>query len=116
MNIQATHTADATTAEEGIAIQQEQAKFDSTAATEAAMQNTLLTPRFYTTDFDEMDAIDVTPVRADWDALLAQMKSDPNKGHFKKNETWFDPDWENMDPALKREMIDFLVSSCTAEF
>ncbi|MFB9151364.1 magnesium-protoporphyrin IX monomethyl ester (oxidative) cyclase [Roseovarius ramblicola] len=112
----ATHTADATTAEEGIAIQQEQAKFDSTAATEAAMQNTLLTPRFYTTDFDELDAIDVTPVRADWDALIAEMEADPNKGHFKKNEDWDHVDWDGMDPALRKEFIDFLISSCTAEF
>ena len=52
------HTADATTVEEGLAIQEEQAKFDSEAATAVAMQNTLLTPRFYTTDFDELDAIE----------------------------------------------------------
>ena len=56
----------------------------SEKATEVAMQNTLLTPRFYTTDFEEMDAIDVTPVREEWDILIDQMKSDPNKGHFKK--------------------------------
>ncbi|MDR9426583.1 MAG: magnesium-protoporphyrin IX monomethyl ester (oxidative) cyclase [Salibaculum sp.] len=112
----ATHSADAKTAEEGIAIQQEQAKFDSTAATEAAMSNTLLTPRFYTTDFDELDAIDVSPVRADWDKLIAQMVADPNKGHFKKNEDWDHVDWEGMDPALRKEFIDFLISSCTAEF
>jgi len=72
-------------------------------ATEVAMQNTLLTPRFYTTDFDEMDAIDVTPVREE------------NRGHFKKNDDW-DANWEGMDPALKAEFIDFLISSCTAEF
>ena len=30
--------------------------------TAMATQTTLLNPRFYTTDFDEMDAIDVTPV------------------------------------------------------
>ncbi len=79
------------------------------------MQNTLLTPRFYTTDFAEMDAIDVTPVRAEWDALIARMKADPNKGHFKKTSDW-DADWDGMDPALKAEFIDFLISSCTAEF
>ncbi|MGS4945930.1 magnesium-protoporphyrin IX monomethyl ester (oxidative) cyclase [Meridianimarinicoccus sp. RP-17] len=112
----ATHTADATTAEESIAIQEKQAEFDSKAATDLAMQNTLLTPRFYTTDFDELDAIDVTPVREDWDKLIAQMVADPNKGHFKKNADWDTVDWDNMDPVLKKEFIDFLVSSCTAEF
>jgi magnesium-protoporphyrin IX monomethyl ester (oxidative) cyclase len=84
--------------------------------TSMATETTLLNPRFYTTDFDEMDRIDVTPVRAEWDKLIAQMKSDPNKGHFKKTEAWDKVDWEGMDPPLKREFIDFLVSSCTAEF
>ena len=86
-----------------------------TDTTAMATETTLLNPRFYTTDFDEMDKIDVTPVRADWDKLIAQMKSDPNKTHFKKNAEW-DADWDGMDPKLKREFIDFLVSSCTAEF
>ena len=84
--------------------------------TAMATETTLLNPRFYTTDFDEMDRLDVTPVRADWDKLIAQMKSDPNKGHFKKTEAWDKVDWEGMHPPLRREFIDFLVSSCTAEF
>lgn len=88
-------------------------QFDTTAM---ATETTLLNPRFYTTDFDEMDRIDVTPVRAEWDRLLAQMKSDPNKGHFKKNADWDQIDWDGMEPGLKAEFIDFLVSSCTAEF
>jgi magnesium-protoporphyrin IX monomethyl ester (oxidative) cyclase len=111
------HSADASTVEEAMAAQNyEQAIIDSEGATALAMQNTLLTPRFYTTDFDEMDAIDVSPVREDWDKLIAQMKSDPNKGHFKKNEDWDHIDWDGMEPKLKAEFIDFLVSSCTAEF
>ena len=116
MNVQNIHTADAVTAEEGLAIQEEQAKLDSGFATDVAMQNTLLTPRFYTTDFDELDAIDVSSVRQDWDALIAEMVSDPNKGHFKKNEDWDQVDWDGMDPELRKEFIDFLISSCTAEF
>ncbi|MEM7056027.1 MAG: magnesium-protoporphyrin IX monomethyl ester (oxidative) cyclase [Pseudomonadota bacterium] len=117
MNMQrATHTADATTVEEGLAIAEEMAKFDSDDATALAMQDTILTPRFYTTNFDELDAIDVTPVREEWDALITEMKSDPNKGHFKKNEDWDKIDWDAMDPHLKKEFIDFLISSCTSEF
>lgn len=109
------HSSDAATAEEAIARQEALPPLTNEEATMVAMQNTLLTPRFYTTDFDEMDAIDVTPVRAEWDALIAQMKSDPNKGHFKKNDDW-DADWDNMPAPLKAEFIDFLISSCTAEF
>ncbi|MBM3612869.1 MAG: magnesium-protoporphyrin IX monomethyl ester (oxidative) cyclase, partial [Alphaproteobacteria bacterium] len=84
--------------------------------TAMATQTTLLNPRFYTTDFDEMDRIDVSPVRPEWDKLIAQMKSDPNKGHFKKTAEWDQIDWQAMEPGLRAEFIDFLVSSCTAEF
>jgi magnesium-protoporphyrin IX monomethyl ester (oxidative) cyclase len=93
-----------------------EADFAATDTTAMATETTLLNPRFYTTDFDEMDRIDVTPVRPAWDKLIAQMKSDPNKGHFKKNADWDAVDWQGMDPLLRREFIDFLVSSCTAEF
>ena len=107
------HSADADTVEEALAVQE---KLDSHAATAMAMEETLLSPRFYTTDFDEMDAINVEPVRADWDNLISRMLSDPNKGHFKKNEDWDHVDWDQMDPILRKEFIDFLVSSCTSEF
>ncbi len=117
MNVQnVSHSADATTVEEGLAAQNLTTPVDSEMATAVAMRNTLLTPRFYTTDFDELDAIDVSSVRADWDELIAEMKADPNKGHFKKNEDWDTVDWDGMEPKLKAEFIDFLISSCTAEF
>ena len=90
----------------------EEPTVDTTAM---ATETTLLNPRFYTTDFNEMDKLDVSPVRPEWDMLIAQMKPDPNKGHFKKTAEW-DADRDGMEPKLKREFIDFLVSSCTAEF
>ncbi len=117
MNVQLKHSADAATADEAIARQDAMTEaMTSERATAIAMQDTLLTPRFYTTDFDEMDAIDVTPVREDWDRLIARMRSDPNRGHFKKNEDWDHVDWEGMEPRLRAEFVDFLISSCTAEF
>ena len=116
MNVQTPHSADAATVEEALAAGNYDPVIDSKSATDVALQNTLLTPRFYTTDFDEMDAIDVTPVRAEWDKLIGQMQADPNRGHFKKNEDWDHIDWDGMEPRLKAEFIDFLISSCTAEF
>jgi len=83
--------------------------------TRIAQEDTVLSPRFYTTDFEAMDRIDVTPVRREWDALIAELAADPNKNHFKRTEAFTDA-LEDLDPELRKEWIDFLVSSITAEF
>jgi magnesium-protoporphyrin IX monomethyl ester (oxidative) cyclase len=83
--------------------------------TQRAQQDTMLSPRFYTTDFVELDRTDVTPVRAEWDELLAEMRRDPNKGHFTRTDE-FKMDLEQLPEGLRKEFVDFLVSSVTAEF
>ncbi|QZH75071.1 MAG: magnesium-protoporphyrin IX monomethyl ester (oxidative) cyclase [Erythrobacter sp.] len=80
-----------------------------------ATHETVLSPRFYTTDFAALDAIDVSLVRRDWDALIAEMQGDPNKLHFRKDDS-FKGAIDRLEPALRAEFIDFLVSSLTAEF
>jgi magnesium-protoporphyrin IX monomethyl ester (oxidative) cyclase len=89
--------------------------YETAEATKIAQQDTMLTPRFYTTDFAELDRVDVSSVREEWDVLIAEMKSDPNKGHFYRNAEW-DTDLASIKEPLRKEFIDFLISSCTAEF
>ena len=84
--------------------------------TRIAQQDTLLTPRFYTTDFDALDKIDVTPVRAEWDVLIEEMRSDPNRGHFRRTDEWDHVELADLPEGLRKEFVDFLVSSLTAEF
>ena len=80
-----------------------------------ATQDTMLTPRFYTTDYAALDAIDVSLVRREWDELIADMVGDPNKLHFKHSDS-FKGVIEGLEPALRKEFTDFLVSSMTSEF
>ena len=86
------------------------------STTEQATATTALSPRFYTTDFAAMDKMYVTPVRAEWDKLLAEMREDPNKTHFRRSEEWDDVSLDDLEPGLRKEFVDFLVSSLTAEF
>jgi magnesium-protoporphyrin IX monomethyl ester (oxidative) cyclase len=81
-----------------------------------AQQDTMLSPRFYTTDFDELDRMNVDGVRAEWDQLIAEMRSDPNHGHFRRGEGWELIDLNALPEGLRKEFLDFLVSSLTAEF
>jgi magnesium-protoporphyrin IX monomethyl ester (oxidative) cyclase len=82
----------------------------------AAQKDTVLSPRFYTTDFDELDAMQVDSVREEWDKLIGELRADHNKGHFRRNEDWVKIDLESLPEGLRKEFLDFLISSLTAEF
>jgi magnesium-protoporphyrin IX monomethyl ester (oxidative) cyclase len=85
------------------------------AATRKAEANTLLNPRFYTTDFEALERLDVTPVRGEWDQMIAEFKRDVNRDHFERN-AQFDAEIRALPPDLHQEFLDFLISSVTAEF
>ena len=85
------------------------------AAIERARAHSLLTPRFYTTDFAAMDKLDISSVRAEWDQVMAEYEGDNNHDHFQRDEA-FKSEIRELPPALKQEFLDFLVSSLTSEF
>ncbi|MDH4392459.1 MAG: magnesium-protoporphyrin IX monomethyl ester (oxidative) cyclase [Aquabacterium sp.] len=92
---------------------------NSADAASKAKQETLLTPRFYTTDFAAMDRLDVSPLRAEWDAMLAEYEGDNNHDHFQRTPdfaTEVAERFSQVSPELHQEFIDFLVSSLTSEF
>jgi magnesium-protoporphyrin IX monomethyl ester (oxidative) cyclase len=84
-------------------------------ANRLAHTSTLISPRFYTTDFAAMNRIDVSSVRKEWDQMMSEYEGDNNHDHFQRPPE-FASEIHDMDPALKQEFLDFLVSSLTSEF
>jgi magnesium-protoporphyrin IX monomethyl ester (oxidative) cyclase len=96
------------------------ATIDTPAAAAAkAKQNTLLSPRFYTTDCAAMDRIDVEPIRAEWDAMMAEYEGDNNHDHFQRTPEFAQEVAERfsqVSPEMRQEFLDFLITSVTSEF
>ena len=84
-------------------------------ATRIAMKDTVLTPRFYTTDFAAMDRINIEAIRPQWEALMQEFRNDTNTDHFQRPADMM-ADCSDLPPALYEEFSDFLISSITSEF
>lgn len=83
--------------------------------TQMANAETVLNPRFYTTDFDAFEDIDLSLVREEWDEMMAEFAADGNVDHFIRDENFLDEIRELPEP-LKEEFLAFLISSVTSEY
>ena len=90
------------------------------AGSKALAKDTLLTPRFYTTDFDEMEQMfntemNVNLKQEEFEALLQEFKTDYNQTHFVRNPE-FKKAAEGIQGPMRKIFVEFLERSCTAEF
>ena len=88
-------------------------------ASQKAVESTMLSPRFYTTDFAAMDKLDVSPMRAEWDKMMAEYEGDNNHDHFQRDEEFtreVAERFSQVSPEMRQEFLDFLISSLTSEF
>jgi magnesium-protoporphyrin IX monomethyl ester (oxidative) cyclase len=78
-------------------------------------EETILTPRFYTTDFEEMANMDISLNEDELQAILEEFRVDYNRHHFVRDEQ-FQKSWDNISGETRKVFIEFLERSCTAEF
>ncbi len=95
---------------------QENTRFDELRpGIKAPSKDTILTPRFYTTDFDEMAEMDLSVNEDEVRAIIEEFRADYNRHHFVRTDV-FDQSWEHIDGETRALFIEFLERSCTAEF
>nr|YP_011006617.1 magnesium-protoporphyrin IX monomethyl ester (oxidative) cyclase [Halosiphon tomentosus]WAM63762.1 magnesium-protoporphyrin IX monomethyl ester (oxidative) cyclase [Halosiphon tomentosus] len=75
----------------------------------------LLTPRFYTTDFEEMANLDIQSNKLELEAIIEEFRMDFNQHHFIRDQE-FNQSWTHFDKRTKSLITEFLERSCTAEF
>ncbi|MBH8551829.1 magnesium-protoporphyrin IX monomethyl ester (oxidative) cyclase [Nostocaceae cyanobacterium CENA357] len=81
----------------------------------APVQETLLTPRFYTTDFEAVANLDISANETELRAIVEELRADYNRHHFVRDEE-FKQSWDHITGEKRRAFIDFLERSCTSEF
>ena len=78
-------------------------------------KETILTPRFYTTDFDEMAKMDLSVNEEEMEAIIEEFRVDYNRHHFVRDES-FDISFDHIQGETRQLFIEFLERSCTDEF
>jgi len=86
-------------------------KIDSTTE----IKETLLAPRFYTTNFKELAELDVTSNLSEIECIVEEFRSDYNRDHFIRDKEFLKT-WDFFDDKTRNIFIEFLERSCTAEF
>lgn len=81
----------------------------------APARETLLTPRFYVTDFDAVAQMNISTQVDELEAMLGEMRADYNRHHFVRTPE-FEQSWAHLDESTRQTFIDFLERSCTSEF
>ena len=78
-------------------------------------KETILSPRFYTTDFEAMENMDLSINEEELEAICEEFRKDYNRHHFVRNSE-FEGAAEKLDPETRELFVDFLEGSCTSEF
>jgi magnesium-protoporphyrin IX monomethyl ester (oxidative) cyclase len=86
-----------------------------TPANKPVLKESLLTPRFYTTNFDVVASLDLSAQSDELQAMLTEMRTDYNRHHFVRDAE-FDRSWEHLDSQTRQAFIDYLERSCLSEF
>uniref|UniRef100_A0A3G2QZB9 Probable magnesium-protoporphyrin IX monomethyl ester [oxidative] cyclase n=1 Tax=Mallomonas splendens TaxID=52552 RepID=A0A3G2QZB9_9STRA len=78
-------------------------------------EETLLTPRFYTTDFQEISQLDISSNIEEIKCIVEEFRTDYNRDHFIRDKEFLNT-WDFFDSKTRNIFIEFLERSCTAEF
>jgi len=83
--------------------------------TKSTSTETLLTPRFYTTNFQEICELDITSNIEEIESIVEEFRIDYNRDHFIRDKEFLTT-WDCFDDKTRNIFIEFLERSCTAEF
>lgn len=84
-------------------------------AKKTALKENILTPRFYTTDFEKTAQLDLSEQETELLAMLEEMRTDYNRHHFVRDES-FNRCWDGITGEARQAFIDYLERSCVSEF
>lgn len=79
------------------------------------VEENLLSPRFYITDFEKAATMDLSQGEEDLQAMLEEMRADYNRYHFVRNDD-FKQSWDHIQGEERQAFIDYLERSCVSEF